>query len=224
MLPLVASFWCVLWPISLLQFPPHLPIFIFRFVGDDAITATLPFQWWVLPSAADTSLTISQYIDTLLTEIAATPLENDGVNDGATYPLKTVFFGGGTPSLLAVPQVETILNALQERFGIAADAEVSMEMDPATFDLSHAQGYRSVGVNRVSLGVQDFYDEVLAASGRFHRRADIMRAVDCLQQANFKNVSLDLMSGLPHQTLETWQDSLQQAIRTQPHSYFSVRL
>ncbi len=157
----------------------------------------------------DTSPTISRYIDTLIKEIQATPI-------AGTAPLKTVFFGGGTPSLLAVSQLEAILTAIDQRFGIASTAEISMEMDPATFELAHAQGYRAAGVNRVSLGAQDFHDEVLAASGRFHRRADIIRAVEILQQANINNFSLDLISGLPHQTLESWQISLEEAIALNP--------
>ncbi len=157
----------------------------------------------------DTSLSIRQYIETLLSEIAVTPVVGKA-------PLKTVFFGGGTPSLLAISQVEAVLAALRDRFHFAPNAEISMEMDPATFDLAQAQGYRAAGVNRVSLGAQDFQDELLAASGRFHRRADIFQAVECLQQAGISNISLDLISGLPHQTLDTWQDSLQQAIALNP--------
>ena len=152
-----------------------------------------------------TSQTISQYVETLIREIKATPVE-------AASPLETVFFGGGTPSLLSVPQLEAILRAVGDRFKIATTAEVSMEMDPATFELKHVQGYRAAGVNRVSLGVQDFRDDVLAACGRFHRRKDIFRAVETLRQAGIENISFDLMSGLPHQTIETWQASLQEAI------------
>lgn len=157
----------------------------------------------------DTSPTISHYIDTLIKEIQATPI-------AGTAPLKTVFFGGGTPSLLAVSQLEAILAAIDSRFGIAPTAEISMEMDPATFELAHAQGYRAAGVNRVSLGAQDFHDQVLAASGRFHRRADVIGAVETLKRANIDNFSLDLISGLPHQTLEGWQVSLEEAIALNP--------
>ena len=157
----------------------------------------------------DTSPTISHYIDTLIKEIQVTPI-------AGTVPLKTVFFGGGTPSLLAVPQLEAILTAIDSRFGIASTAEISMEMDPATFELAHAQGYRAAGVNRVSLGAQDFHDQVLAASGRFHRRADVIRAVETLKRANIDNFSLDLISGLPHQTLAGWQISLEEAIALNP--------
>ena len=157
----------------------------------------------------DTSPTVGQYVDTLIQEIRATPVT-------AGKPLETVFFGGGTPSLLSVSQLEAILNAISQRFGIAPAAEISMEMDPATFDLSHAQGYQAAGVNRVSLGVQAFQDDVLAASGRFHRRKDIFRAVEILQQAHLSNFSLDLISGLPHQTLETWQTTLAEALSLAP--------
>jgi putative oxygen-independent coproporphyrinogen III oxidase len=157
----------------------------------------------------ETSGAIAHYINNLLQEIHATPCAN-------REPLQTIFFGGGTPSLLAVSQVEAVLAALQARFGIAPTAEISMEMDPATFELAHVQGYRAAGINRVSLGAQDFHDEILAACGRFHRRTDILSAVNTLQQANIDNFSLDLISGLPHQTLETWQDSLDQALALKP--------
>ncbi|MEL6940439.1 MAG: radical SAM family heme chaperone HemW [Cyanobacteria bacterium J06598_1] len=161
----------------------------------------------------DTSPTIASYLKTLIAEIKATPVLGKPPNEPS---LKTVFFGGGTPSLLSVSQLETILQALNDRFGIASEAEISMEMDPATFELSHAQGYRAAGINRVSLGAQAFQDEILAASGRFHRRADIVRAVEILRQANFDNISLDLMSGLPHQTMEHWYESLAAAIALNP--------
>ncbi len=158
----------------------------------------------------DTSQTISQYVETLIQEINATPVK-------VSSPLETVFFGGGTPSLLSVPQLKAVLDAIAHRFGIATTAEISMEMDPATFELEHVQGYRAAGVNRVSLGAQDFRDDVLAACGRFHRRKDIFRAVELLRQAGIENISLDLMSGLPHQTLGTWQTSLHEAIALAPN-------
>ena len=158
----------------------------------------------------ETSGTMTQYIGTLLEEISAIAI-------GIPHPpLKTVFFGGGTPSLLAPRQVETILGALSNRFGIAADAEISMEMDPATFDLSHARGYRAAGVNRVSLGVQSFDNEVLTAAGRFHQQQDIYRAVDWVRQAGFENISLDLISGLPHQDMARWETDLTEAIALNP--------
>jgi len=151
---------------------------------------------------------IAEYIVQLCTEIRRTP------NLGT--PLQTVFFGGGTPSLLAVDQVETVLNVLDQQFGIAADAEISMEMDPGTFDLAHVQGYRACGVNRISLGVQAFQAELLQACGRTHQPEDIPVAVERVRQAGVENLSLDLISGLPHQTLEQWTFSLERAIALAP--------
>ena len=156
----------------------------------------------------ENSPTITQYVQTLIREIQATP--STGQN------LQTVFFGGGTPSLLSVAQLALILKAIDGKFGIEPTAEISMEMDPATFDLAQVKGYKAAGVNRVSLGAQAFEDSVLAAAGRLHREADIFKAVDLLRQAQIENFSLDLMSGLPHQTLESWQVALEKTVSLGP--------
>ena len=156
----------------------------------------------------ETSGTLQQYLAALHQEIAATR--------PCGPPLETVFFGGGTPSLLAVDQLQQLLAHLEQRFGLAPNAEISMEMDPGTFDLAHMQGYQVAGVNRVSLGVQAFQSEILQACGRIHTATDIGQAVDILHQGGIQNYSLDLISGLPHQTLSHWRDSLTQAIALQP--------
>lgn len=156
----------------------------------------------------DTSNTISHYVEILCQEIAIT--------SAAKQPLKTVFFGGGTPSLLSVGQLVQVLEALDQQFGISADAEISMEMDPGTFDISQLQGYYASGVNRVSLGVQAFQPELLRACGRAHTVADIWAAVDIIRQVGVRNFSLDLISGLPHQTLEHWQATLEAAVAIAP--------
>jgi oxygen-independent coproporphyrinogen-3 oxidase len=155
-----------------------------------------------------TSGTIEQYVEVLCKEIEATPRLG--------CSLETVFFGGGTPSLLAVEQLGRILDTLNQRFGIAAGAEVSMEMDPGTFSLEQLKGYQNAGVNRVSLGVQAFQDELLDICGRSHKSIDIFTAVDILRQVEIPDFSLDLISGLPHQTLDNWQASLEAAINIAP--------
>ncbi len=152
--------------------------------------------------------TIAHYIKVLCEEIRIT--------EPVGGSLETVFFGGGTPSLLAVEQLIQILTALDQQFGIAADAEISMEIDPGTFDLAQVQGYRAAGVNRVSVGVQAFQPELLQACGRSHTVADVYAAVEWVQQAGLTNFSLDLISGLPHQTLAHWQESLEMAIALAP--------
>lgn len=156
----------------------------------------------------DTSGTISQYVEMLFREIAITP--------AFARPLKTVFFGGGTPSLLSVGQLAHILEALDQRFGISAGAEISIEMDPGTFDLNQLQGYRAAGVNRVSLGVQAFQPELLQVCGRSHTVTDIWAAIEIIRQVGVPDFSLDLISGLPHQTLEQWQETLAAAVAIAP--------
>ena len=158
----------------------------------------------------ETSGTISQYVEVLCQEIAIT--------QALGQSLKTVFFGGGTPSLLSVNQLHHILEALDERFGIGAGAEISMEMDPGTFDLNQLQGYRAAGVNRVSLGVQTFQPELLQVCGRSHTVGDIWAAVEMIRQVGLPNFSLDLISGLPHQTLKQWQATLEAAVAIAPTS------
>ncbi|MEH2456309.1 radical SAM family heme chaperone HemW [Nostoc sp.] len=156
----------------------------------------------------ETSGTISQYVEVLCQEIAITPAFGQ--------PLKTIFFGGGTPSLLSIEQLQRIVTELEKHFGIASGAEISMEVDPGTFDLAHIAGYRSAGVNRVSLGVQAFQSELLQTAGRSHSVEDIFAAVELIHQIQIPEFSLDLISGLPHQSLDQWQDSLTKAVALVP--------
>ena len=156
----------------------------------------------------NTSGSISEYVQFLCEEIKITPTYN--------RPLKTVFFGGGTPSLLPPRYLDKILATLDQQFGICADAEISMEMDPGTFSLEQLSDYKTLGVNRFSLGVQSFDDKLLEKSGRFHRYKDIEQSIDFIYKTNIINFSLDLISGLPYQTLEDWKSSLEKAIKIQP--------
>ncbi|MEQ9626009.1 radical SAM family heme chaperone HemW [Coleofasciculus chthonoplastes] len=155
-----------------------------------------------------TSGTIEEYVEVLAQEIQTTP--------ASTCSLSTIFFGGGTPSLLSTQQLNRILDTLAQQFGIATDAEISMEIDPGTFDLSQIKGYQDAGVNRVSLGVQAFQDELLGICGRSHQLNHIFTAVELLRQVEVPDWSLDLISGLPTQTLEQWQESLRSAIQLTP--------
>ena len=157
------------------------------------------------------SASIAAYLELLLQEIAAAP---------AGPPLATVYVGGGTPSLLSAPQLAALLAALRHRFGLAPGAEVSLELDPASFDQQRLAGYLAAGVNRVSLGGQSFDDAVLEQLGRRHRRTDLLEAAGWLQQAQHRGAlrswSLDLIQGLPGMTLAAWQEQLQQALALQP--------
>ncbi len=167
---------------------------------------------------------IAQYVEVLCQEIELTVPDTASDTAISTQPLETIFFGGGTPSLLSAAQLDRILQTLARQFGIAADAEISIEIDPGTFDLPQIQGYRAAGVNRVSLGVQAFQSELLTLCGRTHSVTDIYAAVELIHQAGMLNFSLDLISGLPHQTLDQWQASLEAAIAIAPKHLSSYDL
>lgn len=152
-----------------------------------------------------------QYVDVLCQEIVLTVAEVP-----PNQPLKTIFLGGGTPSLLSVKQLEQILTTITKYFAIASHAEISLEANPGTVSLETLRGYRSLGVNRISLGSQAFQQELLDVCGRGHSVAEISESVDMIQKAGFTNFSLDLISGLPHQTMTDWQNSLAKAIALQP--------
>ena len=145
---------------------------------------------------------MADYVAWLIREIELEPYKGAG--------LSSIFFGGGTPSLLSPGQISQILITLERRFGFESGIEISMEVDPGTFDLPRLNSWRSAGVNRFSLGVQAFQDELLEACGRSHRTKDVERSVALLRSTG--NWSLDLMSGLPGQTLAMWLESLELAI------------
>lgn len=151
---------------------------------------------------------IHHYIEVLCQEIQLAPVP--------PQPLETIFFGGGTPSLLDAAQIGHILQTVKDHLGIATSAEISLEVDPGTFTLAQMSGYRDRGVNRLSLGVQAFQPELLSQMGRTHTVAEIYAAVEMIRQAGLTNFGLDLISGLPGQTLEQWETSLQCAIDLHP--------
>jgi len=152
-----------------------------------------------------------EYVKALCQELALT-----ATIQPPQAPLKTIFFGGGTPSLLSVKQMAQIFEEITKYWAIAPDAEISLEANPDTVTLESLQGYRGLGINRISLGAQAFQENLLAVCGRGHGVQQIYSAVDLIKQAGFVNFSLDLISGLPDQTLADWQFSLQEAIALQP--------
>lgn len=158
---------------------------------------------------ATNSIMVSDYVSYLCQEIKSS-------SRSITKPLQTIFFGGGTPSLLPQEHLAKILRTLDNHLQIAPDAEISMEIDPGTFDLNSLQGYLNLGINRFSLGVQSFEPELLKICGRTHGLDDVYVSVDLIRQAQIKNFSLDLITGLPTQTLEQCQKSLLQAIEIAP--------
>jgi oxygen-independent coproporphyrinogen III oxidase len=141
---------------------------------------------------------------------------------GAT--IDSVYFGGGTPSLLEPAALANILNSLRTSFGLATCEmkscslipEVTLEADPETITTGKAAAWRAAGFNRISLGAQSFDDRELQAAGRMHRRADIFAAAEILRAAGFRNISMDLIAGLAHQTRASWDESVARILDVRP--------
>ncbi len=130
--------------------------------------------------------------------------------------IDTIYFGGGTPSLLTPDQVERILNAVRDKFIVSVDAEITVEMNPATVTPETLRDFRSLGINRASFGVQTFDDRLLKLLARGHDANDARTTFAMLRDAGFDNVSFDLIAGLPGQTLSDWEKNLAEAVRLSP--------
>jgi oxygen-independent coproporphyrinogen-3 oxidase len=161
------------------------------------------------PYAAAVQTEIAEHHNRLRTEAVQLPAAfSELVAD-------TVYFGGGTPSLLDPRHLRQILDAIRTTF--ATDfREVTLEADPETIEPAKAKAWAAAGINRISFGVQSFSDVELKAAGRMHRREDVYRAVPILHAAGICNISFDLIAGLPHQTPESWRNSLEQLISLEP--------
>jgi oxygen-independent coproporphyrinogen-3 oxidase len=131
----------------------------------------------------------------------------------------TIYFGGGTPSLLSPAQIGHILETTARHFALSAQAEISLEANPGTVDAHALKALRSVGINRLSLGVQSAHPDDLRLLEREHDFVTVIRTVAWARAAGFDNLNLDLMFGLPHQSLERWQGALEQAAALQPEHF-----
>ena len=161
------------------------------------------------------------YAAAVCREIAETAgSRGTGTTREEAVAIDTIYFGGGTPSLLEASALKDILEALQRSFGFASGMpsvpEITLEADPETITQEKALAWIAAGFNRVSLGVQSFTDLELKAAGRTHRRAHIFAAAEILRGAGFRNISMDLIAGLAHQTRESWEESLAQLVEIRP--------
>jgi oxygen-independent coproporphyrinogen-3 oxidase len=130
--------------------------------------------------------------------------------------LKTIFFGGGTPSLLSPQELSSIISRIKKYFTIAGDVEFTLECNPGTVTLEKLSGYRELGVNRLSFGVQSFRDTELIRLSRLHSADRARAAFGEARAAGFDNVSLDLMMWLPQQSVSEWLESIDGAIALAP--------
>lgn len=152
--------------------------------------------------------TVERYVRALTMEISRFSRKVEAV--------ETIYFGGGTPSLLNPRQLENILDAIHRKFSVNAEIELTMEMNPATISLETLREYRNLGVNRASFGAQTFDDTELKRLGRKHTAADVRETIELLRKSGFDNVSFDLIAGLPRQTLQNWENNLTEALKLRP--------
>ncbi len=128
----------------------------------------------------------------------------------------TVFFGGGTPSLLSGPQARSLLHELRQCFSIAPDAEITFECNPGTLDAEKLSAYREAGVNRLSIGLQSMNDALLKRIGRIHTKHEFLESFRLSHEAGFSNINVDVMHGLPGQTKEDYLDTLSEVTALSP--------
>jgi oxygen-independent coproporphyrinogen-3 oxidase len=152
--------------------------------------------------------TVERYVNALVREIEG--FDGDGAE------ADTIYFGGGTPSLLTPSQVGKIVGAVEKRFSIDPGVEITMEMNPATVTPETLAGYRALGINRASFGVQTFDDTELKRLARGHNAQDARDTIELLRAAGFTNISFDLIAGLPRQTLADWERNLDEALKLSP--------
>ncbi|WEK09632.1 MAG: radical SAM family heme chaperone HemW [Candidatus Pseudomonas colombiensis] len=150
------------------------------------------------------------YIDALLADL------DQDLHAVYGRELSSIFFGGGTPSLFSAAALGRLLEGVEQRIAFASDIEITLEANPGTFEQEKFTAYRALGINRLSIGIQSFQEQKLKALGRIHNGAEAIRAADMARQAGFDNFNLDLMHGLPDQSLEDALGDLRQAIAMRP--------
>ena len=175
------------------------------------------------------STTQQRYVDALCREIRmaaricaaqasdpASHAENGNPGPEGLPRIRSIFFGGGTPSVLPAEQITQILSEIRSGFTIEEGAEITIEANPGTVDLEKLSTYRIQGINRISFGCQSFRENELHLLGRIHTPEEIRESVRFAREAGFTNLNLDLISALPGQSLESWEENLRQAIALSP--------
>ena len=153
--------------------------------------------------------TRAAYVDALLEEIR-------GFDEPEDYEVVTVFFGGGTPSILPGQAIFRIMEALREKFSFRKGAEITLEANPGTVDKEKLSFYKKAGINRLSFGLQSADAEELKKLGRIHTWEKFLESFQLAREASFSNINVDLMSALPGQTKESWEKTLRQVLALQP--------
>lgn len=159
---------------------------------------------------------IPAYVDALGREVEFVGRQSQGIGDKGEGEVHTIFFGGGTPSLLNPSQFESVFNAIRRNFDLTTDAEITIEANPGTVSYENLLELRQIGINRISYGVQSANTEELHMLERIHTFFDVIEAVKNSRKAGFDNLNLDLIYGLPEQTIETWQTTVHRILDLHP--------
>ena len=161
---------------------------------------------------------IPSYVESLVAEIERRA-EQEGTSGGG--PVRSIYFGGGTPSLLSPAQVDLLLETIRSHLRQSETVEVTLEANPGTIDVERLRNYREVGVNRLTLGVQTFSQELLQGLGRLHSVEESLQAIDDAGRAGYDDLNIDLMFGLSQQRAEDWEADLSRAVSL-PVSHLSL--
>jgi len=160
-----------------------------------------------------------RYVDRICSDIENAPRVAAEMGGKMERAVDSIYLGGGTPTVLEAGQLERIFGAVRREFEVSPEAEITVEGAPGTLTSAMLESLLRCGVNRVSLGVQSFVDQEAAAVGRLHKRATVLEDINRLRAAGIANINIDLIAGLPHQTAESWEFSLTEAIATGvPHA------
>ena len=158
--------------------------------------------------------TIDKYVKALINEIEYYG-ERCG-KEGTNVPVTSIFFGGGTPSLLDIGYMKTIMKRIEELFNIEENAEITIECNPGTANEEKLTTYRKLGINRISIGLQSANDNELRNIGRIHTYEQFLTIYNGARKAGFENINVDLMSALPNQTLESYKETLYKIVELNP--------
>ena len=149
------------------------------------------------------------YVDALCKEISS-------YKEQGKRRLDTIYFGGGTPSLLSMSKMQRIVASIRDSFEISESAEITFEANPGTLTPEKAQGYKALGFNRVSMGLQSIHEKEMKKLGRIHNYQDFITSFNLLREAGFDNINVDLMYGIPYQTKETFEKTLKAVTALSP--------
>jgi len=159
-----------------------------------------------------------RYVDRVCADVAKAPEIAKEMGGLIEHEVDSIYLGGGTPTVLNASQLRRIFDAIRQQFPVSPAAEVTVECAPGTLSPGTVEALLKCGVNRVSLGVQSFVDIEAAAVGRLHKRSIVLQDMARLRAEGIRNINIDLIAGLPHQTAGTWQESLEETLATEaPH-------